>query len=238
VKKSTLARAVILAAGRGTRMQELTERRPKPMIEIRGRPILARLVNNLREADLREIFIVTGYRAEQVEEYFAGHPGIRFRRQLAADGTARAALLARDFAGSESFLLSYGDILTGPVVYREVAARLEGAEAVVAVKRVEDPCQGAAVYVEDDRVTRIIEKPPKGTSTTNWNSAGIYCFRPSIFDHLAAVERSRRGEYELTSAVAALVAAGAPVRHYAIAGWWRDIGRPEDLVEAERVLPD
>ena len=232
----TLTKAVILAAGRGVRMEALTAELPKPMLEIRGKPILAHQVAYLREAGLAGILIVTGYRAEQVETYFAGESGIVFRRQEVRDGTARAALLARDFAGREGFLLTYGDILTSAQTYREMGDRLDDAEAVVAVKRVEDPFQGAAVYVEGDRVTRIIEKPLPGTSTTPWNSAGIYCFRPSIFEHLARAPLSPRGEYELTDAIVLLLAAGAPVRYYAIPGWWRDIGRPDDLAEARRIV--
>ena len=233
---SHLTKAVILAAGRGTRMQALTRAVPKPMLEIRGRPILGHLVDNLRQAGIQEILIVTGYRAEQVESYFAAQAGVVFRRQEVRDGTASAALLARDFAAVESFLLTYGDILTAPEAYRKMAVRLEGVEAVAAVKHVEDPCQGAAVYVEGDRVTRIIEKPPRGTSTTHWNSAGIYCFRSSIFEHLTRAPLSPRGEYELTDAIVSLLASGAPVGFYAIPGWWWDIGRPEDLAVAEQQL--
>ncbi|MBI3665394.1 MAG: NTP transferase domain-containing protein [Acidobacteria bacterium] len=234
----TLTKAVILAAGRGVRMEALTTERPKPMLEIQGKPILAHQVAHLREAGFTDILIVTGYRAEQVEGYFSGESGIVFRRQEVRDGTAHAALLARDFVGQESFLLTYGDILASGQTYREMAARMENAEAVLAVKHVDDPYQGAAVYVDGDRMTQIIEKPPRGASTTPWNSAGIYCFRSSIFEHLARVPLSPRGEYELTDAIVLLLASGAPVRYYAIPGWWRDIGRPEDLAEAHRRLEE
>ena len=108
------------------------------------------------------------------------------RRQEVRDGTARAALLAQDFVGADSFLLTYGDILVAPEAYQGIAARLADYEAVLAVKHVDDPWRGAAVYTEGDRVTRIVEKPPRGASTTPWNSAGFYVFRPSIFAHLAA----------------------------------------------------
>ncbi len=210
-------------------MQSLTDTAPKPMLEAHGRPILAHLVSHLRRAGVAQILIVTGYRAEQVENYFANQPGIVFRRQAHPDGTARAALLAQDFIDRDPFLLTYGDILAAPGTYLGMAERLEGAETVVAVKRVDDPCQGAAVYAEGDRVTCVIEKPPPGTSTTPFNSAGIYGFEPSIFHRLEEVRLSPRGEYELTDAVSAVVASGALARLYEIAGWWADIGRPEDL---------
>ena len=210
-------------------MQGLTDEVPKPMLEVEGRPMLAHILDNLQAAGLSEFLIVTGYRAGQIEEYFAGRPGVVFRRQEVRDGTARAALAAREFASGAPFVLTYADILTGPEVYRQMAARVEGVEAVLAVKQVGDPWQGAAVYMEGDRVIRIVEKPPQGTSTTPWNSAGIYCFRESIFGRLAEVGLSPRGEYELTGAIAALLDSGAPAGWYAIPGWWRDVGRPEDL---------
>lgn len=231
-----ITKAVLLAAGRGTRMEALTEAVPKPMLPIGGRPMLAHLVDNLRQAGLRDILIVTGYRAEQIEGYFARQEGVVFHRQQVRDGTARAALLARDFIGPDSFLLTYGDILVAPEAYQGLIAAMEGCEAVLAVKHVEDPCQGAAVYVAGDRVTRIIEKPLRGASATHWNSAGFYGFRPSIFDHLAAAPLSPRGEYEITDAIRLLIAAGAPVGIYAIPGWWRDVGRPDDLAAAEQEL--
>lgn len=217
-------------------MQALTQEAPKPMLEVHGRPILAHLVDHLRQAALKDILIVTGYRAEQIESYFAGTAGVLFRRQEVLNGTARAALLAQDFVGTDNFLLTYADILVVPEAYREIAARLEGVEAVLAVKDVEDPYQGAAVYVQGERVANILEKPAKGTSATNWNSAGFYCFRPSIFARLAAVPLSPRGEYEITDAIRLLLASGALVGFYAIPGWWRDIGRPSDLAEARQYL--
>ncbi len=214
-------------------MGSLTAATPKPMLQVRGKPVLVHLVHNLRQAGLTDILIVTGYHAEQIESYFAGS-GIAFKQQEVRDGTAHAALLAQDFAGRDDFLLTYGDILVAPEAYQGIAATFEGFEAVLAVKHVEDPYQGAAVYAKGGRVTNIIEKPPRGSSTTNWNSAGFYCLRPSIFAHLAAVPLSPRGEYEITDAIGALLAADARVGIYAIPGRWRDVGRPEDLRALER----
>ncbi len=217
-------------------MQTLTAGVPKPMLEVRKKPILAHLIANLKTAGLRRILIITGYCAEQIEAYFARESDVSFRRQEVCDGTARAAELARDFTREEPFLLTYGDILVAPEAYRETANRMGSNEAVLAVKYVDDPYQGAAVYIAGDRVSDIIEKPPRGTSTTHWNSAGLYCFRPSIFEQLAGVPVSPRGEYELTDAIRTLLAKGLPVGYYPIPGWWRDVGRPEDLAAAEQML--
>jgi dTDP-glucose pyrophosphorylase len=154
------------------------------------------------------------------------------------NGTGSAALLAREFAGGDPFLFTFGDILVSAADYRGIYERLTGdpdAQAAVGVKFVDDPYQGAAVYEEAGLVTRIVEKPPKGTSSTHWNSAGLYCFRAKVFDELATIPLSQRGEYELTSAVSQLLEGGSRLVLYSIEGIWRDIGRPEDLAVAERL---
>src|SRR6266850_7103465 len=145
-----MPKAVILAAGRGTRMQGLTAEAPKPMLPAGGRPILERLLERLIEAGYTEALIVTGYRAESIEDYFRGYRlPLRFVRQSTINGTATAALLARDFVGSDDFLLTYGDILTGASCYRDILETLRPeVEAVLAVKEVEDPYRGAAVYAD------------------------------------------------------------------------------------------
>jgi UDP-N-acetylglucosamine diphosphorylase / glucose-1-phosphate thymidylyltransferase / UDP-N-acetylgalactosamine diphosphorylase / glucosamine-1-phosphate N-acetyltransferase / galactosamine-1-phosphate N-acetyltransferase len=229
-----MPKAVILAAGRGTRMGELTAGAPKPMLSAGGHPILEILLGRLIEAGYSEALIVTGYRAEQIEEHFRNYRlPLRFVRQPHPDGTATAALLARDFIAGDDFLLTFGDILAPAQCYREILDRLRGEaalDAILGVKKVEDPYRGAAVYADGEgRVTRIVEKPPRGQSTTRWNSAGIYAARPSLFLELDRTPRSPRGEFELTTAIAQLIESGKRLRLFPIAGEWRDIGRPEDL---------
>src|SRR5580704_429262 len=232
-----MPKAVILAAGRGTRMKDLTIGAPKPMLNAGGRPILERLLERLIEAGYSEALIVTGYRAESIEDYFRDYRfPLHFMRQATIDGTATAALLARQFVGHDDFLLTFGDILADAPSYRQILERLQrepGAEAILGVRDVEDPYRGAAVYVDGDgRVGRIVEKPPRGESTTRWNSAGIYAMRASLFEELERVPKSSRGEYELTSAVSQLIEKGNLLRIFPIEGQWRDIGRPEDLEAA------
>ena len=221
-------------------MKDLTADCPKPMLPLGDRPMLAHQIERLEAAGIRKVLIVVGYREDIVKDYFAAHPPaqakLSYVTQVKQDGTGSAALLARDFVGDDAFLMTYGDNLVEAAVYSEILARAEGAEMVLSVKWVEDPYQGGAVYTDGDRVTKIIEKPPQGTSSTHWNNAGIYVFRTSVFDALDRIELSPRGEYELTDAVHAIVSSGRPVKWYEIAGFWRDIGRPEDLPEAERYL--
>ena len=229
-----MPKAVILAAGRGTRMQDLTVGTPKPMLNAGGRPILERLLERLVEAGFSEALIVTGYRAASIEDYFRDYRfPLHFLRQTPIDGTATASLLARQFVGHDDFLLTFGDILADAPCYRQILERLQrepGAQAILGVRDVEDPYQGAAVYVDvAGTVNRIVEKPPRGESTTRWNSAGIYAVRPSLFAELERAPKSSRGEYELTSAISQLIDGGKLLRVFPIEGHWRDIGRPEDL---------
>lgn len=221
-------------------MKSLTDDCPKPMLPVSGRPLLAHVIERLEEAGLREILVITGYKAEVVEDYFREHPPatakLSYRLQEPQNGTGRAALLGREFVGGQPFLLTFGDILVDAGNYRAMFRLFAGVEAVLAVNRVEDPYQGAAVYVAGGRVTKIIEKPPQGTSTTPWNNAGIYGVGPRIFEELARVGLSPRGEYELTDAIHQMLAAGVKFGYHEIQGFWRDVGRPEDLPQAEDYL--
>jgi NDP-sugar pyrophosphorylase family protein len=233
-----MRKAVILAAGRGTRLGALTDEIPKPMVPVKGKPILEHLLDRLRAAGFEEALIVTGYRAEAIESHFGNYAiPLHFVRQTVINGTATAAMLAREFTGSEPYFFTYGDILAEIEVYRGMRESLDaGTEALIGVKWVDDPYQGAAVYVEPDKkITKIIEKPGWGKSTTKWNSAGLYVFRPGLYAELARVPESPRGEFELTSAIAQLIDAGQRLEIYPIEGAWRDIGRPEDLAAAEEM---
>ena len=232
-----MRKAVILAAGRGTRLGTLTDDLPKPMLLLKGKPIVEHVLDRLRAAGFTEAFLVTGYRAEVIEEHFRGYPmRVETQRQKEINGTARAALLARDFVAGEPFFLTYGDILCEPADYVGMRERMT-ADGVIGCKRVADPYQGAAVYPDaEGRVTRMIEKPPFGTSTTHWNSAGLYCFNAGIFDELAGVPQSPRGEYEITSAIVRQIEQGQRLLLYGIAGAWKDIGRPEDFAAAQDMV--
>lgn len=228
-----ISRAVILAAGRGTRMGGITEEIPKPMLPIQGRPMLEHILERLRAAGISRFLIVIGYHGEVIQSHFKdGHPELEFVRQNPVDGTGSGALLAQTFTGDEPFLLTYGDILCEPAEYigaNAILAGHPGCAASIAVKAVEDPWQGAAVYEEQGKITAIIEKPPQGSSTTHWNSAGFYVFRPVIFEYLSRLQPSPRGEYELTSALDSMLLDGLELRISPVEGAWRDVGRPEDL---------
>ena len=237
---SRIDTAVLLAAGRGTRMGELTSELPKPMLPIAGKPLLEHILDRMREAGIVRALLVIGYRAEVIEAHFERYPmDVECRRQDPPNGTGSAALLGESFTGDRDFLLTYGDILTPASNYAGIGGALTAdpeAAMALGVNHVEDPYQGAAVYVADGSVTRIIEKPARGTSTTNWNNAGLYAFRPVIYEELHQLEPSPRGEYELTSAIESLLNQRRRLIPYELQGEWRDVGRPEDLAVVEAMV--
>jgi dTDP-glucose pyrophosphorylase len=164
---------------------------------------------------------------------------IRYRRQETRDGTARALLLARQAVAERPFLLAWGDILTERSNYPGLLRTFSDsrADGLLAVNWVEDPWRGAAVYVDrENRIERIVEKPPAGTATTHWNNAGIAVFQPVVFDFAAAVPPSPRGEYEIPDAIAAMIAAGLAVHAHPLRGFWSDVGTPQDLERVEKLL--
>ncbi len=246
-------KAVILAAGKGTRMRELTHALPKPMLPVGGKPILEHILTGLRAAGLREFFIVTGYRAETIEAYFGAGEAwdvrIRYGRQTVQDGTGKAPELAREFVGSSAFLLTYGDILVRPETYRQMRTRFGEADfsGLVTVTGSEDVTKGGLNFFDDAFcLRRVVEKPTPAQleqlrcdgwlrpGQMAWYNAGIYVFRPSVFEFTGRLQKSPRGEYELTDAINAMVSAGHRVAGLEIEGRWVDVRDPEVLSALER----
>ena len=244
-------KAVILAAGKGTRMRELTNEIPKPMLTsaaLQGKPILEHILEGLISAGIREVFIVTGFKAETIEQYFGDgakwNVRIAYGRQVVQDGTGKAPELAKSFIGASNFLLTYGDILVKPETYQHMVARFNEGDfaGVLTVTGSEDVTKGGLVFFDDAFcLRRLVEKPgPEQLDQlrrdgwlkpgdTAWYNAGIYIFRPSLFDFTARLEKSPRGEYELTDAISALVAANHVIAGMRIAGRWVDVRDPEVL---------
>ena len=239
--QTNITKAVLLAAGRGTRMRDLTEALPKPMLEVRGKPVLQHIVDGLRVNGLTNLLVVVGWRAEMVKDFFGDGSKfgvqIQYETQTVQDGTGRVVAHARDFVGLDPILLSYGDILVAQENNHRNGDSLAEADAVISVKRSEDVSQGGAVFVNDKfQLVDLREKPKPGEPTSPWYNAGIYAFRSSIFDFIAKLEPSPRGEYELTDAVRNLAQSGKKVQALEIAGDWADVRDPEILAELNRKL--
>jgi UDP-N-acetylglucosamine diphosphorylase / glucose-1-phosphate thymidylyltransferase / UDP-N-acetylgalactosamine diphosphorylase / glucosamine-1-phosphate N-acetyltransferase / galactosamine-1-phosphate N-acetyltransferase len=232
-------RAVILAAGRGTRMRELTNELPKPMIEVRGKPVLQHIVVGLCEAGIRDFLIIVGYHADAVQNFFGDgsryNIEIQYATQVVQDGTGRVVGLARNFAGDSPFVLNYGDILIDPANYKQLLDLPDGVEAIITVKRGEDVSKGGAVFLNEQmELVDLREKPTQGELSSPWYNAGIYAFRPSIFEFISKLERSPRGEYELTDAIRDLAQSGKKVQALELTGEWADVRDPEILARLNR----
>ena len=233
-----IEKAVILAAGRGTRMRELTAELPKPMIDVRGKPVLQHIVEGLREAGIRDCLIVVGYRADAVQDFFGDgsryNVAIQYKTQTVQDGTGRVVELAHDFVTGRPFILAYGDILVDPANYKRLVDLSNDVDAMLTVTRSEDVSKGGAVFVNDRmELVDLREKsdPWSGLSqeAVPFYNAGLYAFRPSIFEFTAKLQRSPRGEYELTDAIRDLAQSGKKVKALELTGEWADVRDPEVL---------
>jgi len=242
--------AVILAAGRGTRMRELTAEVPKPMIEVRGKPVLQHIIEGLRDAGIRELLVIVGYHADTVQNFFGDGSrhdvSIQYATQTVQDGTGRVVQLAKKFVGKSPFILSYGDILVDPVNYKRVADLPENIAAIITVTRGEDVTKGGAVFVNDQMELVDLREKAKPGEMERWSelsehavpfyNAGLYAFRPSIFEFTAKLKPSPRGEYELTDAIRDLAQSGRKVQALELTGEWADVRDPEILARLNSQL--
>jgi dTDP-glucose pyrophosphorylase len=248
-----IVKAVILAAGKGTRMKDLTNEIPKPMLRVQGTPILEHILQGLIASGIREYCIITGWHAEVIESHFGegSNWGVRifYVRQVVQDGTGRAPELAKDFVGDDTFLLTYGDILVKPETYQQMLRRFGQGEfsGLLTVTVGQDVTQGGLNFLDEQFcLKRLIEKPSadqlEQLRAEGWlrpgqpvyYNAGIYLFRPVVFEFTARLQKSPRGEYELTEAVGAMVDAGHRIAALEIAGPWVDVRDPGVLASLER----
>ena len=246
-------KAVILAAGKGTRMKELTREVPKPMLEVQGKPILEHIVEGLAATNIKEICIITGWRAEAIESHFGdgARLGVKiaYARQVVQDGTGRAPELAKAFVGKDDFLLTYGDILVKGETYQQMVERFGGGNysGLFTVTVGADVTQGGLSFFDEQFcLKRLVEKPAPAQldqlRADGWlkpgqpvyYNAGIYLFRPVLFDFTSRLQKSPRGEYELTDAITAMVAAGHRIAGLQIVGRWVDVRDPGVLASLQK----
>lgn len=225
--------AVVPAAGRGSRLGGLTDRRPKPLVDVGGRPVLRWILEGLAPyAD--GVVVVTGWLGgaivDAVPTWGLSIP-VRFVDQPEPLGTAHALSLARDTIGETPFLFAWGDVLMPEGVVGEVVSAGRSDEAVIAVDHVGDVRDGAAVRLEGDRVVSIVEKPP-GPSRSGWNSAGCGRLPADAWTLIDRAPESDRGERELTSVLASYADRGRLVA-VTVDGPVFDIGTPDRLAQAE-----
>jgi len=228
-------KAVVLVAGKGTRMEPLTSGCSKVMLQVANKPILEHILNSAVEAGIEGFVFITGYLEEQIKEYFEDGSkwgvSIEYVQQKEQLGTANAIGCAKGYVDG-AFLVLNGDMLISQEDLKALVSRTE--EAVICVKELENPSDFGVLETDDSRVVRIIEKPKN--PPTNLANAGIYLFRQSIFDFIDRTRASVRNEFEITDSIQMLINSGAAVGYSPLEGRWIDIGYPWDLLKANEYL--
>jgi UDP-N-acetylglucosamine diphosphorylase/glucosamine-1-phosphate N-acetyltransferase len=213
-------------------MRPLTGSRPKVMIPVANRPMLEHLILSAREAGLDDFVLVVGYHEKAVRAYFGDGStfgvSIRYATQRHQRGTADALSAAKEYV-SGNFLLLNGDMI---LTSQDIRAFMKHDPPALAVFYHDHPEEYGRVKVAGTTVTGIAEKAPSGEGQLI--NAGAYLFSPDIFDRAAALEKSERGEYELTDAVSHYIQSGILAAH--TLSCWRDVGNPWDLLEANSTL--
>jgi glucose-1-phosphate thymidylyltransferase len=231
-------KAVILAAGKGTRLRPLTEDKPKVLVEVDDKPLIEYAFDSLIDIGVSEFVVVVGYKKEQImERYDDAYEGvpITYAHQREQLGLAHALLTAEPYV-DDDFMLMLGDNVfqanLGDVVNRQAEERADAAFLVEEVPWEEASRYGVCDTNEYGEITRVVEKPDDPPS--NLVMTGFYTFTPAIFHACHLVQPSDRGEYELPDAIDLLIQSGRTIDAIRMDGWRIDVGYPEDREEAER----
>ncbi|MFC1988303.1 bifunctional sugar-1-phosphate nucleotidylyltransferase/acetyltransferase [Chloroflexota bacterium] len=226
-------KAVILAAGEGSRMRPLTYTRPKVMLPIADKPILEYLLIEARTAGIEEFILVVGYRDEQIRSYFGNGEkwgiSIDYYTQRRQSGTADAIRTVEGMVEG-NFLMMNGDIIAN---HQNIKSLVSGQEATMSLVEVEKTEDLGLVEISKGEVVRIhekVENPP-----SNLANAGIYLFTPEIFTAISQTPTSPRGEYEITDSIQLLIDRGHRVLYQKV-DYWLDFSYPWDLLPANEYL--
>jgi glucose-1-phosphate thymidylyltransferase len=235
-------KAVVLAAGEGTRLRPLTEDKPKALVEVNGKPIVEDVFDRLIDIGVDEFIVVVGYLKERIiERYSDGYreKPITYAHQRDQLGLAHALLQSERYI-SDDFVVMLGDnIFRGNI--SDVISHQQSDQADAAFLIEEVPLQDAGRYGvcrrdEDGAIVEVVEKPDDPPSP--YVMTGFYSFTPAIFHACHLVQPSDRGEYELTDAINLLLKSNRTIEGVELEGWRMDIGYPEDRERAEARLQE
>jgi len=234
-------KALVLAAGKGTRLKPLTNTVPKHLLPVGDRPILFHVLDYITEAGIGDIGIVVSpdsapFIKEAVGSEQRWDASITYILQIEPKGLAHAVKVAEDFLGDSPFLMLLGDNLVQEGVTNVVDDfRASNSDASIVLKEVDDPrAFGVAEVDPSGKVTRMVEKPQVPQS--NLAIIGVYLLTPQVHKAIAEIKPSWRGELEITDAIQRLLEMGKDIRSHVLQGWWLDIGNSEGLLKANRVF--
>ncbi len=233
-------RGLLLAGGHGTRLRPLTSTGNKHMLPIANKPMLLYGLEHLRNAGIEEICIILGPIKEGVRETLddGSKYGVKitYVDQPEPKGLAHAVMVAENYLKGEPFVMYLGDNLI-----RQGAAPLvkefndSKSDCVVGATQVSNPNQyGVVVFDKHGKITKFVEKPKSFIS--DWALIGIYVFNDKVFDVVHRIKPSWRGEFEITDTIQLLLTEGAKVSVNKVQGWWKDTGKPQDLLEANQLV--
>lgn len=232
-------KAVILAAGQGTRLRPVTLTMPKPLVPVANKPLIAYAIEVLRNAGLTDIGIVVNDLQSSIVTQLGGgdHLGVNLDYIVQAEqhGLAHAIGLCREFVGDDPFCVYLGDNIFQDKMEPVLRGFPESdSEAVIALTEVSDPTRFGIAEIQNGGIVRVVEKPKQPPS--NLAIAGVYLFRSSIFDAIGKIKPSWRNELEITDAIQELISAGSKVEAYTVDGWWIDAGKPEAIMLANQLV--
>ncbi len=225
-------KALILAAGKGTRLRPLTEDKPKVLVKVKGRPLIKHIIDDLRSLGVEDITVIMGYLGEKLMDALEDYDDLEFIEQKKQLGTAHAI-------GKSSFESPFITVNGDVFMHRKNIERAisyfknEDPEAVIGSFEVESPKEFGVLKVDGNRVTDVLEKPKNPPS--NLINTGTYVFTPGIYRYIDKTDVSERGEYEITESLKMMLEDGKDVRHTRFEDYWIDVGKHEDLRKANNL---
>src|ERR671911_1162609 len=232
-------KGLILSGGRGTRLRPLTYTSAKQLVPVANKPVLFYGIEALADAGIRDIGIVVGDTQAEIRSAVgdgsAWGVNVTYIEQDAPRGLAHAVLISEPFIGNDSFVMYLGDNLLnkGIATFVEEFVR-EAPAAQILLTRVPDPQMFGVAELVDGRVVRLVEKPKEPKS--DLALVGVYMFSPAVFDSVKRIKPSFRNELEITDAIQDLIDRKLEVRPHLVEGWWKDTGKLEDMLEANRLI--